>query len=207
MLRFIFCLLCLLYSGSGFARNHILIAHIAHGSRPHPDHRDTQKHWLGGMLGGHVVLELDSFAYGFNFNSSRVHIFPRRNDSRQAGVFEKEPANDLLERWENNKLTSVFIPLNDSDYVHLKNELEELHRNAEFDYAFWGMRCASTAYMLLSYVGVFESAGKFESIRKAFHPRAFRKKLIRAAQQKQLQIKVQKGSTERIWEGDRKKGK
>jgi hypothetical protein len=187
------------------AKEHQLIVHIAHGSRPHPEHRDKQKHWLGGMLGGHVVIELDSFAYGFNFESRRVHIFPRKKDSRQAGVFEKENAAELMQHWRNNKVTSVYVPINDSDYIRIRHDLEQLHEDAPFDYAFWGMRCASTAYMFLSRVEVFEKAGKSKSIRKAFHPRALRKKLLRAASKKGLRVEVHPGTSERIWEGDRKK--
>lgn len=180
---------------------HELIVRIAHGSRPHPQHRDTQKHWLGGMYGGHVVIQLDSFAYGFNFRSKRVHIFPRMKESRQAGVFEKDFAPLVVQGWAQMKTTTVYVPLSDSEYVAMKSRLEALHADVPFDYAFLGMRCASTAYMLLSETGVFEPAGKLKSMRRAFHPRALRRKLIRAAAAQKLRVEVQPGNPHRIWEG------
>ncbi|MCU0435712.1 MAG: hypothetical protein MUC87_19785 [Bacteroidia bacterium] len=186
---------------------HELIVRIAHGSRPHPQHRDTEIHWLGGMYGGHVVIELDSLAYGFNYNTRRVHIFPRKKERKQAGVFERDNAPRLNKGWQGMKMTSVYVPLSDSEYVFMKNRLESLHGDTPFDYAFFGMRCASTAYMLLSEIAVFEKAGKIKSMRKAFHPKALRKRLLKAAAAQNLKVEVQPGNTERIWEGDRKKAK
>jgi hypothetical protein len=199
-------LFAFLLSANFLVAGHELVVRIAHGSRPHPQHRDTEKHWLGGMYGGHVVIELDSFAYGFNFRSQRVHIFPRKNESRRKGVFEKDNAAALLHGWRNLEMTSVYVPLNDSAYTALKQQLETLHKHPDFDYAFLGMRCASTAYMLLSKVGVFEPSGKFKSMRKAFHPKALRKRLLKSAHQNNYRVVVQQGSKTRIWEGE-KKGK
>lgn len=183
---------------------HQLVVRIAHGSRPHPQHRDTEKHWLGGIYGGHVVIELDSFAYGFNFASRRVHIFPRIKSENKVGVFEKDNALALMENWSSLQVTSVFVPLSDSDYTALKAELERIHKHPDFDYAFMGMRCASTAYMLLSHVDVFEHSGQIKSMRKAFHPKALRKRLVKVANTKGYRIEVQRGYPERIWEGDKR---
>ncbi|MGL5891073.1 MAG: hypothetical protein ACRC3B_14385, partial [Bacteroidia bacterium] len=205
LLMRIILLLAFLLSVNILFAGHELVVRIAHGSKPHPQHRDTEKHWLGGMYGGHVVIELDSFAYGFNFRSQRVHIFPRKNESRRKGVFEKDDAAALMYGWKNLTVTSVVVPHNDSDYKALRETLENLHTHPNFDYAFFGMRCASTAYMLLSKVGVFAPAGKLKSMRNAFHPKALRKRLIKSAQKNNYRIAVQQGSAHRIWEGDKHK--
>ncbi len=198
-------LLVFFFSVNLLFAGHELVVRIAHGSKPHPQHRDTEKHWLGGMYGGHVVIELDSFAYGFNFRSRHVHIFPRKNESRRKGVFEKDDAVALMNGWQELKVTSVFVPLSDSDYTALKQTMEKLHAQPNFDYAFFGMRCASTAYMLLSKVGVFEPSGKLKSMRKAFHPKALRKRLLRSARKNNYRVVVQQGSQHRIWEGEKSK--
>ena len=171
---------------------------IYHGSRPIAP---GETHWLGGMLGGHVMVEIDSFIYGFNFSGGRVHVFP--NNRKSSGVFEKE----RVENWSFNsgmKTTRVSIPVTTQKKQELKAIYDSCHLKPPHDYAFFGMRCASTCYLMLSKAGVFPESGRAVSIIKAFHPKALRRKLIKVAAEKKYTVSVTPGRAGRKWEGDKK---
>lgn len=58
---------------SSFAQDTIIV-NIAHGSKPKQQYRSEVK-TIGGKKGGHVIIQIDSFAYGFYFTGKRIHIF------------------------------------------------------------------------------------------------------------------------------------
>lgn len=205
MTRFVLLGLFFFFTCSAFAQadsTHLIYVHILHGSKPKREFREDEYKMLGGMYGGHVVIQVDSFLYGFNFGSGRVHPFARRKKAKMVGILEKEDASETLRRWKNNKITTIAIPLDAQQYRELLNEAERLHADPSFDYAFFGMRCAATCYYLLGDAGVIRKSTRFRSIRKAFDPKQLRKKLVRIAHKRNYVITVQPGSERRKWEGD-----
>ncbi|TND08144.1 MAG: hypothetical protein FD123_2538 [Bacteroidetes bacterium] len=177
--------------------------HILHGSKPRREFRNEEYKMLGGMLGGHVVLQVGDYAYGLNFHSRKVHPFARKKKAKMAGIFEKEDAEPMVSRWKTDaKVTTLTIPLSATEYDSLQARCEHMHRNLDFDYAFFGMRCASTCYYMLGSAEVLPCGSHFKSIRKAFHPKQLRKKLVRLAKKRNYKIEVSPGSEKRKWEGD-----
>jgi len=64
-----------------------IIVSIAHGSKPDPQFKDEYR-TIGGMRGGHVVIEMDGNAYGFYFKGNHIHTFPHRNTRN--GIFKRK---------------------------------------------------------------------------------------------------------------------
>lgn len=175
-----------------------IIVTILHGSKPKRHVNEVQ--FLGRMYGGHVVIQIDSFDYGFNFTGNRVHPYPYKRHPK--GIYERDPVSLINSNWSACKVTRIEIPLNKSEFDELKNEYENFYLNSPHDYAFFGMRCAASARWMLGKCGVMKKCNRRKSIVRAFHPKALRKKLVRIARKKGYTIIVQKGRDTRKWEGD-----
>ncbi|MBK6835326.1 MAG: hypothetical protein IPG89_14090 [Bacteroidetes bacterium] len=170
-----------------------------HGSKPEKNHKNEYK-TVGGLRGGHVVTQIDSNVYGFNYKSKRIRVFPHPFNKKSA--MDKESANEFVQLKKGAKITIVTIPVSSDEYKRIKNFYESNANKADFDYAFFGMRCASTCYKGLSLCNVYKKSSNLKSIRKAFHPKQLRKRLCKTAQQKGYKVEVMKGRAGRIWEGD-----
>lgn len=176
---------------------YFIYVHILHGSKP----AARGEYWsVGGYLGGHVVTQIDSFAYGFNFRSKRIRAFPRRRNS--SGIMEKENYYEWKRDRSRYKITTVEIPVTAVQYQQLKREYEQHVSSTPYDYAFFGMRCAASCYHMLGGIGVVNPYSRLRSVIMAFHPKALRKRLVELADEKKYKIKVQPGSRSRKWEGD-----
>lgn len=176
--------------------------HILHGSKPKKEFKHEEFKMLGGMFGGHVVLQVGDFAYGLNFRSEHVHTFARQRKTKMAGIFEKDPAGEMIGRWRSDaRVTTIAIPLAAADFDSLRSRCERTHSGLDFDYAFFGMRCASTCYYMLGTAGVTHCRTRLQSIRKAFHPKQLRKKLLRLAKKRNYAVQTSPGSEKRKWEG------
>jgi len=177
--------------------------HILHGSVPRREYKKEESKMLGRKYGGHVVTQIGEYAYGYNFNSSRVHPFARKKKSCMAGLMEKQDAQRVIQSWyDGDKVTTIAFPATPGQKNKMRLFAEDCHSEPRFDYAFFGMRCASTCYHLLGKGGLIKPSTRFRSIRKAFHPKQLRKKLVRHAKRKGYKIVVNPGSARRKWEGD-----
>lgn len=179
-------------------KQEFLIVHILHGSKPKAP---NQSRTIGGMLGGHVVMQIDSFLYGFNFRGRRIHIFPKKG-KRNEGIYEKQAASDLR-FYSNYKITSIYIPISADQKKQVLEDLEKSVIKSPHDYAFFGMRCASTTYLYLSKVGFFPKSNYFISIIRAFHPKALKNNMLKRVSKKNITVITKPGSPNRKWEGDR----
>jgi hypothetical protein len=200
MSRILFLFVIIFLSMYAFAQtdsNRHIWLHIVHGSKPKAP---GEYRSIGGYYGGHTVIQIDTFLYGFNFNSRRIHIFPRRRNS--TGVFEKENLTNWLSDKKKHRITSIAIPLTPQQYAELRSQYEEFVNHSPHDYAFFGMRCASSSYYMLGQIGIVPPCSRNKSIRKAFHPKMLRKRMIKYAAEHNFEIKHQKGSYTRKWEGD-----
>ncbi|OFY83899.1 MAG: hypothetical protein A3F72_07835 [Bacteroidetes bacterium RIFCSPLOWO2_12_FULL_35_15] len=171
--------------------------HIIHGSKPKSA---VEYKTIGGMYGGHVVIETDSCVYGFFFDSKQIHVFPHKRG--KAGVYEKENLSDWKRNYKSYKITSIEIPIFLNQYEQLIKQYEEYIQESPHDYAFFGMRCASSCYWVLGTIGVVKKCSKLKSMHKAFHPKAFRKKMQKLSQKNGYVTYIQKGRSTRKWEND-----
>lgn len=170
-----------------------------HGSIPAKGQRNEYK-TVGGLRGGHIVTQIDNDVYGFNFKSKRIRVFPHPFNKK--GIMEKENVTEFLKFKNGTKMTIVSIPLTSEEFNSIKDYYERNANKASFDYAFFGMRCASTCYKGLSIAKVYRRSTNMRAIRKSFHPRQLRKKLCKTAVEKGYKVTIIKGRTGRIWEGD-----
>ncbi len=169
---------------------------ILHGSKPLTK---TEKKTIGGLWGGHVVVQADSTIYGFSFSSKKIHavVHHRKN----AGVYQVETLAEWNKAHATGKITTIEIPLTPTQYNTLIHEYETYAQQSPHDYAFFGMRCAASCYWLLGSIGIENECSRPKSIRKAFYPKALRLKLEKLAREKNYKITVQQGRKTRKWEG------
>lgn len=173
-----------------------IIVSIAHGSRPDPQFKDEYR-TIGGMRGGHVVIEMDGNAYGFYFKGNRIHTFPHRNTRN--GIFQKETIKEWEQRTKDKKVTNIFIPVTTEE----KKELLEFYRanlkSPSYDYSFFGQRCASSVYTRLKSIHKLKG-GSY--VFRAFHPKKLRKTILKQNNLNGYNVQVRPGTVRRKWEGD-----
>ncbi|MCW3085580.1 MAG: hypothetical protein JWP12_2946 [Bacteroidetes bacterium] len=170
---------------------------ILHGSKPLAL---TEKKTIGGLWGGHVVIQMDSTVYGFSFSSKKIHAVVHHRKS--AGIYEVETLNEWDQAHATGKITTIEIPLTPAQYNTLIQEYQTYAQQSPHDYAFFGMRCAASCYWLLGSIGIENECSRPKSIRKAFYPKALRLKLEKLAKEKNYKVTVQQGRKSRKWEGD-----
>ena len=54
-----------------------IVVQIVHGSKPRKGFNDEIK-TVGGKKGGHVVVQIDQYVYGFHPLKKRIHIFSHK---------------------------------------------------------------------------------------------------------------------------------
>jgi hypothetical protein len=204
--RILFWFLCFFNSSLQAATNSddtlkTIKIHIIHGSKPAKGQKKEYK-TIGGRYGGHIVIEAGGFMYGFYYKSAKIHVFPRQKKKNRKGIMEKQEANIWVSANKSYKITTIELPIDTLQYNALVLTLTSYYKEAPYDYAFWGMRCASSCYYTLSKIGVIGQLNKTQAIVNAFYPGQFRKKMLRIAAKNKYVVFLQKGKTTRKWEGD-----
>lgn len=172
--------------------------HIIHGSRSKYQYQETEPRSLGGMFGGHVVMQLDSHIYGFLFTHYRFHLFP--SEKHSIGMFQDQPAGSWHEWVKNDRVTTITIPVSARQFLVMDSTYKEYNKSAPYDYAFIGMRCAASCYKILADAGILEPVTEKQSVWRAFYPRPLRKYLVKLAHERGWGIDITEGSPRRKWE-------
>jgi len=173
--------------------------HFLYGSKPKWKYRSTEYKAFGGLHGGHVTIEVDGVDYGFVPTTSRVHIFPHKPF---ASDFVDNPLNGRYPYSSANKTVTFVIPVNQKHYDELNRLLQNYSAKAPFDYAFFGMRCASTTAEILAEIGVLKKRKRFTNIAGTFYPKKLRKRLFKLARRNNYEILTNEGKPTRRWERD-----
>ncbi|HET6224947.1 MAG TPA: hypothetical protein VFF27_01620 [Bacteroidia bacterium] len=195
MKKIIVAVTLLLFSFSLRAQDTIVVS-IAHGSKPRHQFKDEQR-TIGGRKGGHVVIEIDNNAYGFFFQGYRIHIFPHRRTPN--GVFQKHTLKEWNKLTDGKKVTTIYIPVTAGEKQQLLKFYNENLKSPSYDYAFFGQRCASSAYAQLKSIHKLKG-GSY--VWNAFYPGEFRKTILKQNNVNQYRVLVKAGSVKRKWEGD-----
>lgn len=172
--------------------------HIIHGSVPKEEFKDQEYKMLGGMMGGHVVMQVDDSIYGFAFSKWELHLFPKRKKS--IGSFHTSAFSQWWELEMKTKLTSIVIPVTKQQHDSILHMYRRNLKNSPYDYAFFGTRCAASCYKMLADAGVFPRASLRKSRWIAFYPRPLKRKLTKKARKKGWNWTVREGSYTRRWE-------
>ena len=177
---------------------HKAIICFLHGSMPYRTQQRSERKETGGYLGGHVSIVLDSIEFGFT--SDRIKMFPSRR--HPCGFFYCEEIKDFRQDTVGLKYTIIEIPIDDTQYKGLINIIENYLGYPPYDYAFFGMRCASATYDVLSQIGVVKLKSRWGNIISNFYPKLLRKKIRKMAKQNHYKMTIHNGKKTRIWEED-----
>ncbi len=183
-------------------QNHTIIVFFLYGSQPRSEFKNEPS-YLGGIHGGHVSIGIDSLVVGFSSSLTakrQVHIFPHKHNS--IGKFFTKDLTDFLKDTISRKYTTIAIPLSEDQYDTIKHIQNDYLKNSPYDYAFFGMRCASSAYEVLSQAGIVERKTKCGVIFSNFYPKLLRHKLLHLAKLKGYNVTKHKGNKRRFWEKD-----
>jgi len=173
--------------------------HFRYGSKPLKDFPEEKK-VFGGMLGGHVFIEINNTFYGFERKDEKLfHLFPRK---KYNAVFKKETLEHFNHFEKSNQLLSIELKLKPHQELKLLSLVEAYHKKVPYDYALFGMRCAASTYHILSQIEFFPKSSKLKSFILMPYPKFLRKKLLKIARKSHLKIKTQFGSETREWETD-----
>lgn len=179
---------------------HFLKVNFLYGSKPDKHYKQTERKRFGGLHGGHVTIQVDNLDYGLVPTKSNIHIFPGKITASQ---FQEFRFNDYQIRYGLNDKTATFsIPLDSLQYKQLKNILNEYKDNVPYDYAFFGMRCASTAHDILAQIGILKKQSNFAYIFSSFYPKMLRRKLFKLAETYHFDVQKTEGTSTRKWEKD-----
>lgn len=199
-MRGIVFILTWLFSIAAFAQPDscsTLKVHFLYGSKPATHYRHEEARYFGGLHGGHVSLESNDSVFSFR-HASPVHIFAHRKNRHSR--IENIPASTWAADTAGKKYLTVFIPLTPEQCAAFHRIKQQYSAQVPYDYAFFGMRCAASAYDVLSHSGIFKTRSRFGMVVTAFYPKLLRKKVMRLAAGKHYPITLHDGSPRRKWE-------
>jgi hypothetical protein len=192
----------LLIFGIAFSQadtSHIIKVSFLYGSKPKRQFKSTEPKYFGGLHGGHVSIQVDDVDYGFEPATNRVHIFPKK---KRKSDFVDRPLKGQSRYNKDSKTVTFLIPVSEKQY----SDLNKIHKcysdTAPFDYAFFGMRCASTTQDILAQIGILKKKRRFNNIVTTFYPKKLRKRMFRLAKKKLYQVLKTEGKPTRKWERD-----
>jgi hypothetical protein len=173
------------------------VIHFIHGSIVQSDCIYARPR-LGGLLGGHVEIELSGNVYGFRQKTFPIHIFSKENTPNS--IFEIWTKNAWNKRTQYEKMTAVVLPINPEQKRVLQIILDNYLQKTPYDYAFFGKRCTSSTAEILTQAGILPPLSNFDIMTAYLSPHPLRYTLVRLAEAKNYRILFQKGVDCRFWE-------
>lgn len=178
---------------------HVIHLFFRYGSVAAPGHEDPDYEEVGGIFGGHVSLGIDSSEVGFT-NHRRIHLFG--NSEFKNSHFYRKSLREFQDKTKGKKYVTFEIPVTAEQYEKLKVILDHYIEQSPYDYAFFGMRCTSATYEVLSQIGLFPALSKMQNIFVNFYPELLRRKMFRLANDQHYAVIQQPGVNTRIWDED-----
>lgn len=134
--------------------------HLIHGSIPKINGKSSKR--LMGLIGGHALIELRGYVYGFTYRNRSISIIP--NNKLPNSIVQKYSKSDWLDETDWEKTTSYELEIKQNKVEHLYNLLNQYVVLCPFDYAVFGKRCCSFNYKILSKVGIVKQSLKADII-------------------------------------------
>lgn len=185
------------YSTDATALQDTAIIHFIHGSIAQENCIYSRKR-LGGLLGGHVEIELAGRVYGFRLAQLPVHIVvDNRHFNSKYEVNSKEA---WLKRTEYEKMTSVYLPISKKQHDKLQAILTDYLAKSPYDYAFFGTRCATSTAEVLSQSGIICPLSDGQNYIAFLSPHPLRQTLLALAKERHFVVTRKKGVDCRYWE-------
>jgi len=176
--------------------------HFWYGSKPAKGFKKSESKYFGGIHGGHVTVEFGDTVIGFN-PTKGARLFPKRSHSN-GGHHLEEPLIFTYDSTD-DKQSTIIIPVHKDDVLLMRELAISYLKEAPYDYALFGMRCAASAHEFLSVAGIFKKRAKLFSVFYNFYPKKLRKRVYDLAFENNYKILYQNGRKERKWEGDKRR--
>lgn len=173
--------------------------HFLYGSKPKKKFKTTEFKYFGGIHGGHVSIQVGNIDYGFE-PTDKVHILPRRH--KHKADYVDNIVRGPMRYDTTSKVTTFIIPLTIEQYNKLNMINQSYCKKTPYDYAFFGMRCASTAQDVLGQIGIVKKKSRFSNIVTTFYPKKLRKRLFKIAKKNNYTVIMRPGRASRMWEKD-----
>ena len=185
------------YSTPSTTLHDTAIIHFIHGSIPMKDCIHPRPR-LGGLLGGHVEIEVSERVYGFRLQQLPVHIFVNSSDFNSK--YEVYAKDKWLKRTQYEKMTSIYLSISTVQKEQLQAILDVYLLKVPYDYAFFGKRCATSTAEVLAQVGIISPLSDFENMVAFLSPRPLRNTLLNLADKKGVLVVKKQGVDCRYWE-------
>ncbi len=176
---------------------YLLKVHFLYGSKPGRHYRHEEPRYFGGLHGGHVSFETGDTIFSFH-HTDPVHVFAHK-ENRHSHI-EILPLNRWMADTPEKKYITFLIPVTQQQWLLFHHIKSEYTRQTPYDYAFFGMRCASSAYDILSQLGIVKTRTRLGMILFNFYPKALRKKMMHLAQHHHYRYIAHPGDPKRTWE-------
>lgn len=178
--------------------------HFLYGSKPKAKFKKEQKRWFGGMLGGHVGIQYNDSSFLSFFYEGKVHIF--QNKKRPNGRYALQSLHEfnyiMDEKVDSVETLIIKIPVSKNQRQKFDSLCQTYVKRTPYDYAFFGFRCGSSTYDVLSEIGVLKKDKKTRIWKRVFYPKILRKELIKESKRHNWRRERRKGTHKRIWERD-----
>lgn len=168
--------------------------HLIHGStRKNAQSRKSNR--LFGLLGGHVLIQVDEQLYSFSYRDRMNRIWPRKVNKN--GQFKIEHYPEWIEEVSWEKRTTYTASINDLQYQKLMDVIHGFKKEVPFDYALFGERCCSVHYRILSAAEVIKTSRRLKLLSAI--PMFYIHLLERFFLSPIVSVEKVKGCTTRIW--------
>jgi len=202
---FITLLFLFSFADKALANDSIYIkVHFLYGSKPKREFKNIESKWFGGLLGGHVGIEIDSNKIIDFIPHGGFHYFAHKDN-----YCSKFATHDLKSFWEifggssdSVKKLTIVIPISLSQKLKLDSIYNAYTQHPPYDYAFVGMRCGAATYDILSQIELLKKYTYRKTYLKIFYPKKIRKRLLKEATQNKWTLYRQEGTKRRKWEKD-----
>ena len=184
----------LITSQSLFASDSIRVLFV-YGSKPKVE---SENKWFGGIHGGHVSVEYKGAYISFLPDGS-FHVVSKK---KKHSTFVLETEGAFVFDTTLSRYLIITIPIDSIQQRSFDSIAAQRLDSVPYDYAFFGMRCASAAYEMLSSAGIFPKMGLKNMVKKYFYPKLLRKELLRKAKRNKWTIVYRPGRKTRKWEKD-----
>ena len=175
-----------------------------YGSRPKKEWKSVESKWFGGIHGGHVGISTDSSGVKNFLPCGKFHIFPQKKIIQ--GCFDITPGALFDEFFSSSENASQILVIEIPVSLKQKNKVDSLYAeyvlHSPYDYAFFGIRCASSACDILQKASILPNRNKTNTVIRNFYPKKLRKRLLKKAKKNEWNLIRIPGSNRRIWEKD-----
>lgn len=196
MIKLFFILNSFLLMSFSNAQQFIAV-HFLYGSKPEKEYKNSENKWFGGKKGGHVTIETGDSIIGFQ-PGGKCHVFGKKKKAN--GYFSSEGKQNWIRDTVSLKYTSVIIPVNEVNYLRVKNALNNYLQQSPYDYAVFGMRCAAATYDVLEETGIVKKRSRFGKWSSYFYPQLLRRRILKIAAANNYTVIKKQGRASRKWE-------